>query len=143
MLIFLLISFIILYLCHSILISKPKKMYSYSPSLQYISLSLSLGFHLIYVIPYLSLNPKKMYSYSPSLQYVSLSLSLSLSMVPPLWTGRQLQKKPQPPVAFHSSQIILHSCPFFFFFDMCILSLDENTILLIDFYKQKSPKSGK
>ena len=80
MLIFLLISFIILYLCHSILISKPKKnVFLFSFTTVRFSVSLSLRFHLIYVIPYLSLNPKKMYSYSPSLQYVSLSLSL------PLW----------------------------------------------------------
>ena len=35
------------------------------------------------------------------------------------------------------------SCILFFsdHFDMCILSLDENTILLIDFYKQKGLES--
>ena len=31
---------------------------------------------------------------------------------------------------------------FFFFFNMCILSLDQNTILLINFYKQMSLESG-
>ena len=124
MLIFLLISFIILYLCHSILISKPKKnVFLFSFTTVRFSVSLSLGFHLIYVIPYLSLNPKKMYSYSPSLQYVSLSLSLSLS----LYGSTSMDRSPAAEKATAASCISFFSNHFallsFFFFLTCVFYL--------------------